>query len=430
MTERRIPIVLQLKQDQANHIAQTTDYVLVGECMTLGRTAENDICLPDGEVSRKHALLRCRDEGWEICDLGSSNGTFINDLKLVPQVASRLSHGQQIRIGSFVLTVSAPDVAVVVAPSAEITPSTQPDPPQPAETPPQVNQPVNDTPLKEALREFPLPTIKPPESPVKEPQAPQKDVQQWQPMLRWALPALVVGLMMMVGAVAWRGQSPDVVLTSPQIVDSHIVDAAEFLPTPMAIPTLMPDALVVNSAESTNLLSNGSFESAETGQNGWQTPDGWSVISTGENVGDPDVILISSAMLPADDRDRYILDGDHTLNIVTRDAPMRVRLFTTVQLAAGTYQLTVNLYPDIVEKRTENGPQFATDPTAADVRLLGSSASEWQSVAYGLQNNLGHQFTVDAPTTILVGIDLRAPYSYRNNGWFLDQFSLVEINNR
>ena len=52
----------------------------VGEAgATLGRLPENSICLTDGRLSRYHARIEFRDGGYWLSDLGSQNGTLVND---------------------------------------------------------------------------------------------------------------------------------------------------------------------------------------------------------------------------------------------------------------------------------------------------------------------------------------------------------------
>ncbi len=52
----------------------TTEHVLVGDELTLGRDPTNDIVVEADTVSRRHASLVRRDGEWEIIDLGSTNG--------------------------------------------------------------------------------------------------------------------------------------------------------------------------------------------------------------------------------------------------------------------------------------------------------------------------------------------------------------------
>ena len=52
---------------------------LSGKTIRIGRTPDNDLALSDLDVSRNHAELRKSPAGsYEIIDLGSHNGTFVN----------------------------------------------------------------------------------------------------------------------------------------------------------------------------------------------------------------------------------------------------------------------------------------------------------------------------------------------------------------
>ncbi len=71
--------------------------------VSIGREAGNLVKLDDHEVSRRHAEIRRVGEGFILGDLKSSNGTFVNDVK-VERV--ELSSGDRIRIGRSVLFFS------------------------------------------------------------------------------------------------------------------------------------------------------------------------------------------------------------------------------------------------------------------------------------------------------------------------------------
>ncbi len=58
-------------------------YELTGDVITLGRGSKNEIVIQDNEVSREHLRLVRVADGYEVHDLGSSNGTFINGQRLV-----------------------------------------------------------------------------------------------------------------------------------------------------------------------------------------------------------------------------------------------------------------------------------------------------------------------------------------------------------
>ena len=75
--------------------------VLSGNRVVLGRSREADIVLQDPNVSRRHAELRRDDGGWQIVDLGSTNGIKVNGRRVNAQP---LSAGDQITIGVTDLT--------------------------------------------------------------------------------------------------------------------------------------------------------------------------------------------------------------------------------------------------------------------------------------------------------------------------------------
>jgi len=69
--------------------------------LTIGRGLNNDIILEDTRVSRHHAQLQYRARRFWIADLGSTNGTYVND----EQVAERsLRDGDVISLGGLELT--------------------------------------------------------------------------------------------------------------------------------------------------------------------------------------------------------------------------------------------------------------------------------------------------------------------------------------
>ncbi|RMG04150.1 MAG: FHA domain-containing protein [Acidobacteria bacterium] len=68
--------------------------------ITIGRSAEADLCLDDTNISRIHATIyRERDKIW-IIDENSTNGTFVNGIKVPPE-GKPLKHGDRIRIGLY-----------------------------------------------------------------------------------------------------------------------------------------------------------------------------------------------------------------------------------------------------------------------------------------------------------------------------------------
>lgn len=69
--------------------------------VTIGRRPESDMFLDDVTVSRDHALVVARGDGWHIDDLGSLNGTYVNR----GRIDSALLHdGDEVQVGKFKLT--------------------------------------------------------------------------------------------------------------------------------------------------------------------------------------------------------------------------------------------------------------------------------------------------------------------------------------
>ena len=64
----------------------------------IGRGDENDLTVPfDTQVSRKHAVITVRDGRLVLDDLGSHNGTYIDDRKIT--AATPLQREQLLRVG-------------------------------------------------------------------------------------------------------------------------------------------------------------------------------------------------------------------------------------------------------------------------------------------------------------------------------------------
>ncbi len=74
--------------------------------MLIGRESTNDIVVRDANVSRTHAELRLeRGSAWVLTDLGSTNGTFVNDHEISTHT---LSNGDRITLGTTSFVFSLP----------------------------------------------------------------------------------------------------------------------------------------------------------------------------------------------------------------------------------------------------------------------------------------------------------------------------------
>lgn len=72
-----------------------------GEQTTIGRQQDCDIFLDDITVSRRHAMIARRDDGYYVKDQGSLNGTYVNRVRVETQ---KLSDGDLLQIGKYRLT--------------------------------------------------------------------------------------------------------------------------------------------------------------------------------------------------------------------------------------------------------------------------------------------------------------------------------------
>ncbi len=83
---------------------------------TMGRTSENQPIMPDIDlapfkafdngVSRLHAVIRNISGKIIIMDLGSSNGTYINGTRIVPNIEQPLRHGDIVALGKLKMQVA------------------------------------------------------------------------------------------------------------------------------------------------------------------------------------------------------------------------------------------------------------------------------------------------------------------------------------
>jgi pSer/pThr/pTyr-binding forkhead associated (FHA) protein len=78
---------------------QTVD--IEGE-IVIGRE-DTDLAIDDGEISRRHAVVRPHSNRLQVEDLGSTNGTFLNGRRII--AAQRVKKGDKVRIGHTTLSV-------------------------------------------------------------------------------------------------------------------------------------------------------------------------------------------------------------------------------------------------------------------------------------------------------------------------------------
>lgn len=73
-------------------------FLLDADEVSSGRHPSSDIFLDDVTVSRRHAVFARSEQGYEVRDVGSLNGTYVNRERIDNQV---LEQGDEVQIGKF-----------------------------------------------------------------------------------------------------------------------------------------------------------------------------------------------------------------------------------------------------------------------------------------------------------------------------------------
>jgi len=136
--------------------------------LTLGRVQDNQVVVNDSKASSHHAEIRSTVDGYTITDLGSTNGTFVNEQQLAPHTPRALNNADIIRIGDtrFTYTISGP---AAIPPTIYAAPGNEPYAPTVAApppaygnyTPPPVSPPVSPEPYPGYVPPPPQPSALP-----------------------------------------------------------------------------------------------------------------------------------------------------------------------------------------------------------------------------------------------------------------------------
>lgn len=93
---------LVVAESESGSIAVGTQYSLLPST-SIGRAAGNTLVIDDDYLSGQHALIALRDRQWWIEDLGSRNGTLLNDYPV--EKATVVAAGDIITVGNTSLRV-------------------------------------------------------------------------------------------------------------------------------------------------------------------------------------------------------------------------------------------------------------------------------------------------------------------------------------
>jgi len=123
--ENRITMVLIMEQGPQ----PGTKYPLRGERITMGRAPANTVVINDSRISRYHAQIRIMPGGAVLEDVGSTNGTFVNGVRL--SSSHLLSPGEVIGLADTI------KLRFATKKYADVGPDIMPDvPPPPTSTAP------------------------------------------------------------------------------------------------------------------------------------------------------------------------------------------------------------------------------------------------------------------------------------------------------
>ncbi|MFU8770927.1 MAG: FHA domain-containing protein [Anaerolineales bacterium] len=93
-------------------------YDLDKDEVSIGRDVNNDVVINDAEVSRRHAQINRQPGSFAIEDLGSTNGTFVNRVRLsgtrVLQPSDSITLGENVSL-AFELVQEEPEFTVVAS---------------------------------------------------------------------------------------------------------------------------------------------------------------------------------------------------------------------------------------------------------------------------------------------------------------------------
>lgn len=100
---------------------------------TIGKGPQNDIILPDASVSSSHAMISFADGVFTLNDLGSRNGTFINEARVLEP--RKLQHGDLIKMGHCTLTFRLKQAETTLSIPRTLLLENTPPPPAPPPAP-------------------------------------------------------------------------------------------------------------------------------------------------------------------------------------------------------------------------------------------------------------------------------------------------------
>ncbi|MGH9936631.1 MAG: FHA domain-containing protein [Blastocatellia bacterium] len=103
-TPNRLPPLVELKPHiVVKGLEEGVTQSFSEDCVTIGRRADNQIMIDEDNISRRHVSFERRDGRYFSRDLGSANGTYLNEQRTD---IAQLGDGDRLRIGGYLISVS------------------------------------------------------------------------------------------------------------------------------------------------------------------------------------------------------------------------------------------------------------------------------------------------------------------------------------
>ena len=104
------PVGKQLKNlgsgKSASYLMCNNKRIALVAKITIGRDSDNDIVVDNKLASRHHAVIQKIKNAYFLKDENSTNGTFVNSIRIPKDKYVRLNIGDQIQVGNSVFVIS------------------------------------------------------------------------------------------------------------------------------------------------------------------------------------------------------------------------------------------------------------------------------------------------------------------------------------
>ncbi len=102
--QNRLPPAIELKPHiVVKGLEDGVTQTFSEDCVTIGRRPDNHVAIDEDNISRQHVSIERRDGQYFIRDLGSANGTYLNDRRTD---IAQINDGDRLRIGGHLITVT------------------------------------------------------------------------------------------------------------------------------------------------------------------------------------------------------------------------------------------------------------------------------------------------------------------------------------